>query len=219
VTVLASEPYPWPWDGRLDAGRLALVVAGVQRWAVPLAGSAALCAALEQALQQARTLGALVVWTRHSAPRRPGRAPSVLPQVGETAWDLAITPRPGDVVIDAGGLDGFFGGSLDTRLRAEGRDLLAMAGAPLETVVHSTLRSANDRGYECVTLTDLCGAGQPELRPAAISTICMSGGIFGAVADSPALWAALAAAPPALADPILPPAPERNPDARTGASR
>jgi nicotinamidase-related amidase len=100
---------------------------------------------------------------------------------------LAVAPESGDVVVAAGGIDGFWASPLDDVLRSAGRDLLVLSGAGYETTVHSTLRSANDRGYECLTLTDGSAPGQPELAGAATSSICMSGGIFGAVAPSAAL--------------------------------
>jgi nicotinamidase-related amidase len=57
--------------------------------------------------------------------------------------------------------------------------------------VHSTLRSANDRGYECLTIADACLAADTETQRGAISSIEMSGGIFGAVGSTDAVIAAL----------------------------
>lgn len=88
------------------------------------------------------------------------------------------------MVVTSGGLDGFFAGPLDHVLRSHRRDLLVLAGAGFETTVHSTLRSANDRGFECVTVLDAAAAHDPDLASASASTIRMSGGIFGAVCTS-----------------------------------
>ena len=66
-----------------------------------------------------------------------------------------------------------------------------LCGQWLETGVHSTIRSANDRGYECLLALDACIPYDPDLAPAARSQIEMSGGIFGAVGDTAAVLAAL----------------------------
>ena len=57
------------------------------------------------------------------------------------------------------------------------------------------MRSANDRGYECLLVVDACAPLEPELVPAAISMVEMSGGIFGAVGTTAPVLAALDAAP------------------------
>ena len=95
--------------------------------------------------------------------------------------------------IAAVGIDGFHGSPLDTLLRGARTDRLLLAGAGLETCVHSTMRSANDRGYECLLVTDACAAYDEQLVAQAISMIEMSGGIFGAVATSAAVLDALPA--------------------------
>jgi nicotinamidase-related amidase len=89
-----------------------------------------------------------------------------------------------DHLLDAHGVDGFFASPLDALLRSLGRDQLLLCGAWLETGVHSTMRSANDRGYECLLVLDACVPHDPALVAASRSQIEMSGGIFGAVGDS-----------------------------------
>ncbi|RAY16201.1 hypothetical protein DPM19_04685 [Actinomadura craniellae] len=162
--VAGTTPYPWPWHGRLDPAALALLVV-----TCPQAEGQAEPAGLAAAV---RAAGGLVVDVR---VRGAGAAP-------RTRADLAVT---------APGWDGFHGSPLDGLLRARGRDLLLLAGAHLETGVHSTLRSANDRGYECLLVHDACAAAEPPLRAGALSTIEMSGGIFGAVGTSAAVITAL----------------------------
>jgi nicotinamidase-related amidase len=103
----------------------------------------------------------------------------------------APTIFPADAVVDSSGCDGFYGSALDTLLRREGRDQLLLTGWWLETCVHSTLRTANDQGYECLTVRDACTALSSDIEPNAISSIEMSGGIFGAVGDVSAVLQAL----------------------------
>jgi nicotinamidase-related amidase len=93
--------------------------------------------------------------------------------------------------ISSAGVDGFFGSDLDATLRRLGREQLLMTGHFLETAVHSTLRSANDRGYECLTVSDACLSADAQTAGGALSSIQMSGGIFGAVGLSTAVIVAL----------------------------
>jgi nicotinamidase-related amidase len=103
-----------------------------------------------------------------------------------------------DAVVEPFGWDGFHGTPLDAQLRAAGREHLLFAGWWLETAVHSTMRSANDRGYECLLATDLVVGLDPTTTAGAISSIHMSGGIFGATGSGLAAVTALCAAPPPL---------------------
>ncbi|MEW6583894.1 MAG: isochorismatase family protein [Actinomycetota bacterium] len=180
--VAGTRPYPWPFDGDLRAARVALVVAGAQdAWIARCHDPAAAASTLTGLAHDLRALGVLVVRVRQATVRGP--ADRAWPGV---AWDR-------DVV--ASGVDGFFGSPLDGVLRAERRDLLAMCGFGLEGPVHSTLRSANDRGFECLTLTDASAALDTETAGPAVESITMSGGIFGAVGSSGALVEALRPGP------------------------
>ncbi len=89
------------------------------------------------------------------------------------------------------GIDGFFGSQLDAVLRASHLTHLLLVGAPLETAVHSTMRAANDMGYECLLVEDATAALAPDLKPNTLSMIEMSGGIFGAIGTTAAVIAAL----------------------------
>jgi nicotinamidase-related amidase len=127
--------------------------------------------------------GGAVVRVAHA---RPARAPRGV------ADPTPLGAPPGDQV-HAAGIDGFYGSDLDARLRAAGRTQLLVCGHGLEGPVHSTLRSANDRGLECLLVVDACSPLQPDLVAGATSSVCMSGGIFGAVGRTDAVLAALEA--------------------------
>ena len=122
-------------------------------------------------------------------------SPATHGPLGPAPSDGALPELAGAQVVRAVGVDGFFGGPLDSVLRSGGRDLLLCVGLGLEAAVHSTMRSANDIGYECLLIVDACAPLVPELVPAAISMVEMSGGIFGAVGTTTPVLAALAAAP------------------------
>lgn len=188
--VEGTAPYPWPFDGVLDGSRLALVVTGAQQfWFERTDGVPAALAAIAALAEAVRIGGGSVVFVRHeSGQARPG----VGPRLHEPDWELVVTPSAGDHVVDAAGLDGFYGSPLDGVLRAAGSDHVLVAGLGLEGTVHSTLRSANDTGYECLLVADACSAHDPALVASSISTVEMSGGIFGAVGTTVAVLAALA---------------------------
>lgn len=189
--MVDADPYPWPYDGTLDSRRLALVVTGDQpAWRRCSRRGPEAAMVIATVAAAVRRVGGTVVRVRHGAAAfgRTG-----LPPVREDpAWALATRPEPGDVVVDAIGIDGFFGSPLDGTLRARGVDALIMAGYGGEATVSSTLRSANDRGYECLTLVDGVAMLDGRTGAATLHSITMSGGIFGAIAPSSAVLAALA---------------------------
>jgi nicotinamidase-related amidase len=192
VPVADTIPYPWPYDAEsgLAPSRMALVLVGVQaQWRALDTDRA-----VERMRAVAYTLrlrGVLVVHVRHAAvtpPRRPG---DDLPMAGDASAALLLLPGHCDLVVAAATHDGFLDTTLDAQLRAHGRDHLLLAGLAAETVVDSTLRSANDRGYECLTLHDLAVPFDPATGARALASITMSGGIFGAIGSSDAVLAAV----------------------------
>jgi nicotinamidase-related amidase len=185
MTTIDANPYAWPWDGDLAPSRLAVVVAGAQRyWFDRTVEPRAHLAAIGTVTTTLRRAGALVVWTRHG---RPGGGRNSIPVVGSDEWALVGEPAPEDLVIDATGHDGTYGGALEPTLRTSGRTRIVMCGLGLEGPVHSTLRSLNDQGYECLTLTDASAPYEGASGPHALSTITYSFGIFGAIAPSASL--------------------------------
>lgn len=197
-TLASSVPYPWPYDGRLDPGRLALVVAGAQAgWMDASCDAAAVAARIGTVGATVRGVGGLVVLIHHSG--RAGGRPSPLPPDARSAGaSPGMVPASGALVVRAAGISGFHGGPLDDELRGRGIDHLVLAGYGAEACVDSTLRAANDRGYECLTLADAVAPFSPELGRSALSSITRSGGIFGAVASSAELVEALSLARPTV---------------------
>ena len=101
--------------------------------------------------------------------------------VATESWQLLTGHQPADSIVDTPGLDAFRSGWISLELIRGGWDRLVMCGLGTEGPVSSTNRSANDRGYECLTATDAVVHHDGATGAAMLSSICMSGGIFGAI--------------------------------------
>ena len=112
---------------------------------------------------------------------------------GEPGHDIIpeLYPVPGEPVVDKPGKGAFHATDLDAMLKNRGITQLIVCGVTTEVCVNTTVREANDRGYECVVIEDCVGSYFPEFQEMGLRMIKAQGGIFGWVASSEALIAAL----------------------------
>jgi biuret amidohydrolase len=105
---------------------------------------------------------------------------------GEAGHEIIaeLTPAANEPVIDKPGKGAFFATDLHAILQNRGIKQLVVTGVTTEVCVHTTVREANDRGYECLVLEDCVGSYFPEFQTAALKMIKAQGGIFGWVSSS-----------------------------------
>lgn len=114
---------------------------------------------------------------------------------GEPNWEIVpeLAPAEGEIVIDKSGKGSFHGTDLDTILQLKGIRNLIITGVTTDCCVQSTLRDANDRGFECILLDDCCGAATHDHHARQIDIFRIMDGLYGSVAQSNELIAAIEA--------------------------
>lgn len=117
---------------------------------------------------------------------------------GERGHDIIdeLQPIEGELVVDKPGKGAFYQTDLDEQLRLDGIRSLVVTGVTTEVCVHTTVREANDRGYECLVLSDCVQSYFPDFQRVALEMISAQGGIFGWVAPSSRYISALMEASP-----------------------
>ena len=109
-----------------------------------------------------------------------------------------LAPLPGELVVDKPGKGAFYATALGERLGARGIASLVLAGVTTEVCVQTTMREANDRGFECLLIEDATESYFPEFKAATLAMVRAQGGIVGWTARAGDFASALAGSPPPL---------------------
>ena len=216
--VIKADPYDYPDGGQLDPETTALLVIDMQNDFLSPGGYLAskgydltplraILPAVNRVIEAARAAGCLIVHTRqgHRADladmplgefrnrKRPRiKEPGLLVR-GSAGFEIVpeLKVKSSDVIIDKTANGAFTYTELEPVLRAQGITNLLFTGCTTDVCVHSTLREAVDRSFECLLIEDACASGDAEAHTAAVKMVTVEDGIFGAVASAEAVVAAL----------------------------
>jgi nicotinamidase-related amidase len=218
--MIAAQPFNFPYDGRLVPASTALLVIDLQEDFLSNTGYfarsgydptplRAILPTVNRLMKHARAAGIQVIHTRQGYR---GDLADMTPyekwrrqRAGLDGTDVLLRSSPGfqlvsdldvspeDIIVDKTCNSAFTYTDLEHILRARGITHLLFSGCTTDVCVHTTLREACDRNFQCLTIADACASGDAYAHAAALHMVTVENGIFGALADAEAVIAGLAA--------------------------
>ena len=217
--MIEAQPFDFPYDGKLVPAQTALMVIDLQidfcsangyfaSMGYDPAPLAAIVPAVNRVIAAARQAGCLIIHTRQGyradladmTPYEKWRRK----RSGLENTQVLLRSSPGfqllpeldvaetDVIIDKTCNSSFTYTDLEHVLRSQGITHMLFTGCTTDVCVHTTLREACDRNFQCLTISDACASGDQKAHEAALHMVTVEDGVFGALADTQAVLTALA---------------------------
>ncbi|UVC16537.1 cysteine hydrolase family protein [Mesorhizobium onobrychidis] len=216
--MIKATPFDFPYDGRLVPGNTALIVIDLQEDFLSTTGYfarqgydpsplRAILPTVNRLIAAARAAGLRIIHTRQGYR---GDMADMTPyekwrrkRAGLEGTDILLRSSPGfqivpeidvapqDIIVDKTCNGAFTYTDFEHVLRAQGITHLLFSGCTTDVCVHTTLREACDRNFQCLTISDACASGDQRAHEAALHMVTVENGIFGALTDSGAVIAAM----------------------------
>lgn len=212
--MIAAQPFDYPYDGNLDPRKAALVVIDLQgdflstdgyfaRQGYDPTPLRAILPAVNRLIAACRDVGIEIIFTRQGyradladmtpyekwRRQRSGLDGTTALLRSSPGFQLVpeLDVRPGDIIVDKTCNSAFTYTDFEHVLRARGITHLLFSGCTTDVCVHTTLREACDRNFQCLTISDACASGDRYAHEAALHMVTVEGGVFGTLADSAAV--------------------------------
>ncbi len=212
--MISAKPFDYPYDGNLDARKTALIVIDLQEDFLSTTGYFALqgydpaplraiLPAVNQLIAACREAGIQIIHTRqgyrgdladmtpYEKWRRQRSGLEGTNVLLRSSPGFQIVPeldvRPQDIIVDKTCNGAFTYTDFEHVLRAQGITHLLFTGCTTDVCVHTTLREACDRNFQCLTISDACASGDQYAHEAALHMVTVENGIFGALTDTAAV--------------------------------
>jgi nicotinamidase-related amidase len=212
--MISAKPFDYPYDGNLDARKTALIVIDLQEDFLSTTGYfakqgydpaplRAILPAVNQLIAACRAAGILIIHTRqgyredladmtpYEKWRRQWSGLEGTTALLRSSPGSQIVPeldvRPQDIIVDKTCNSAFTYTDFEHVLRAQGITHLLFSGCTTDVCVHTTLREACDRNFQCLTISDACASGDQYAHEAALHMVTVENGIFGALTDTAAV--------------------------------
>lgn len=188
MRAVAADPYRWPFDGAFTSEDTGLIVLGMQTAYVDEVGRPPALDDLSRAWRGPTILARRGVTSLDDlAPVQRWRNDRLtgdrVLERGTAGWRLAVEAEPA-LILDHAGTSAFYATDLAHVLARKGIRNLLFAGLRTDGLVHTTMRDANDRGFECLLVSDACASDTSALHDGILRLTAFGNGLFGAVADT-----------------------------------